>query len=73
MKEWEYVGFYDKSKFSLSSDCKTMRVWRKPNDSDNSQYFASQFLNSTLVMFWESVGPKGAGKLVVYNGRINPK
>ena len=48
-----------------------MRVWRKPNENDNPQCFASQLSNSTSVIFWGFGGPKGAGKLAVCNGRIN--
>ena len=59
VKDWENVSFSDECRFSLSNDSKTIRVWRKSNEKDNSQYFAPKFSNCTSVMFWGSVGPKG--------------
>ena len=63
--------FSDECRFSLSNDTKTMRVRRKTNGNEKLQYFAPKFSNSTSVMFWGSVEPKGVGKLTVCDRKVN--
>ena len=71
VKDWQNVVFLDECRFSLSNESKMMRVWRKTNENENPQYFAPKFSNSTSIMFWGSVGPKGVGKLAVCDGKVN--
>ena len=71
MEDWKNVVFSDECRFSLSNDRKTMRVLRKTNEIENPHNFAPKFSNSTEVMFWGSVGPKGVGKLAVCDGKVN--
>ena len=71
MKDWQNVVFSDKCRFSLSNDSKKIRVRRKTNENVNLQCFAPKVSNPTSVMFWRSVGPKGVGKLVVCDAKVN--
>eukprot|EP00794_Sanderia_malayensis_P010159 gene10159-11199_t len=65
--EWREVVFSDESRFGLSNDYKTLRVWRTPSEAQNSELCQTTVRNTVSVMFWGCIGPSRVGNLVVCN------
>ena len=63
--------FSDECRFGLKNDCKTLRVWRTTEEAHNPKFYQPAFNNAISLMFWGCIGPKGVGKLVICDQRLD--
>lgn len=68
---WRHIVFSDESRFNLSFDDGSVRVWRESNAAYDPTNLLLTTRNATSVMVWGCIGQYGVGDLVVVDGNLN--